>query len=283
MIARNVGVGVQPKMATGSNRWILAVLLALSGGIATRLTCWGCVDQTRANRKCELSGDVPLRIDVSNQAQWRHLVSDAQLAEELAVQYADAKFYRWAFPVRNSASGPTQTSDTHADNVHAQEVCLAQLSQSIQTLHAVTGEQVAAARQSRSATFDGLVLASFTPLFILAALSVRDGLSHLLFADAGWVRTASRVWTAVSVSGLGLLAFRLWWTVFEGIRVGNPTGHMGLRMSSLHYWTPLWVVLLFTAAVTIFGGIVLIRTGTGSEAPVHPTGTAPPGAFGGIR
>src|SRR5260221_9387988 len=70
--------------------WGTALVLALSGVVLTRITCPGCVDRGRANSRCDWTGDTAFRVNAADHAQWRHLVTHVQLAEELAVRYADA-------------------------------------------------------------------------------------------------------------------------------------------------------------------------------------------------
>ena len=232
--------------------WMPAVLLVVTGVAGLRLTCPGCVDQSRANTNCELTADRPFTIDVNNRAQWRHLVSDAQLAEELAVQYGDANFYRWAFPTRTAASGPVQTSDTHADNVRAQVACLARLDAVIANAHAVTAAQIAVARGTRSRVRDGMVLLLFVPLYAAACASVCRRFRNLIHAEGLWPRLITRAVASVSIAFLGLNLFFLWTRIFEGGRVRNPQGHFGVRAASLNQWSYPYVAVLLIGGVAAF-------------------------------
>src|SRR5258706_9480862 len=63
--------------------WFL-LLVAVPGGI----------DRSRVNANCEWTGDSSFPIDQQNTAHQQHLVADAQLAEELAIRYADAEHKR---------------------------------------------------------------------------------------------------------------------------------------------------------------------------------------------
>jgi hypothetical protein len=238
--------------------WLLPVMLTATGVAATYATCPGCVDHSRANSSCDWTRDSSFTLDPTDRGQWRHLVSDTQLAEEIAVQYGDAQFYRWAFPVRQSPSGPTQTQDTHADNIRAQVSCLARLDALITNVHGVSAAQVDAARAARIPEFDALVLTSFLPLFIVAVVAACAWLRNMLLADGPFVRAASRVVAATVVSALGVLAFRLWWTLMEGLRIGNPTGHMGMRTASVHYWTLPYALSLFGAGVLLFWVLAVV-------------------------
>jgi phage shock protein PspC (stress-responsive transcriptional regulator) len=232
--------------------WLPAILLVVTSVAVLRLTCPGCVDQARANTDCELIADRPSKIDVSISAQWRHLVSDAQLAEELAVQYADAKFYRWAYPIRTATSGPVQTSETHADNVRAQVDCLARLNTVIEDLHGVTSLQRTLANQQRSVLFDSLVVLSFLPMYVLGVRTVCERLGGLLRADAPVVRVSAVAISSIISSGVGLVAFRVWWAMMEGMRVANPDGHFGFRAAAHNYWSSIFVASWLAVGVLLF-------------------------------
>src|SRR5919199_2911249 len=56
-------------------------------------TC-GCIDRTRTNSTCEWTRDSAFPLDLANPDDQRHLVADGQLAEELAVRYADSEHKR---------------------------------------------------------------------------------------------------------------------------------------------------------------------------------------------
>ena len=226
--------------------------LAAMGVAIIRLVCPGCVDRSRANSGCEWTADTQFTVDVTNRAHWRHLVGDAQLAEELAVRYADVHFYRWAFPVRTAASGPMQTSDTHADNVRAQGTCLARLDLAIQGAHAVSPGQIATARAARSRFFDTMVLLVFSPLYLAAASTVCTRFHNLLFAHARSIRLIALALSSVSIGALGVICFALWQGIMEGIRVGNPGGHFGFRAAAHNYWSYQYVGALFAGGNVMF-------------------------------
>jgi hypothetical protein len=66
-------------------------LVAMSGGVvATYVSCPGCIERDRVNANCEWKSDTSFPIDPQNPAHQQHLVKDAQLAEDLAIRYADA-------------------------------------------------------------------------------------------------------------------------------------------------------------------------------------------------
>jgi hypothetical protein len=74
--------------------WLL--LVAMSGGVgATYVICPSCLERDRVNANCEWKSDTNFRIDPHNLAHQQHLVKDAQLAEDLAIRYADAEHKRF--------------------------------------------------------------------------------------------------------------------------------------------------------------------------------------------
>src|SRR6266550_7948673 len=162
--------------------WGTALVLALSGVVLTRISCPGCVDRGRANSRCEWTGDTAFRVNAADRAQWRHLVTDAQLAEELGVRYGDAEH-----PHRFGA----EAFAAHEANVRAQTTCYARIAGVIAQSHAVTEEQVNLARRTRSPTFDLLVLISYIPLFLATAAAVCRRFVTMLQADAWVVRAVS--------------------------------------------------------------------------------------------
>jgi hypothetical protein len=54
----------------------------------------GCIDRHRVSVNCEWTGDASFSIDPQDPAHQQHLVADAQLAEELAIRYADREHER---------------------------------------------------------------------------------------------------------------------------------------------------------------------------------------------
>jgi hypothetical protein len=73
----------------------LLVFAAMSGcPLSTHVICPACIDHERDNSRCEWIGDTPFLLEPGNPAHQRHLVHDAQLAEGLAVRFADAEHKR---------------------------------------------------------------------------------------------------------------------------------------------------------------------------------------------
>src|SRR5262249_7433558 len=109
------------------------LLVVMCGGItATYITCPGCIDRTRVNSACEWSGDTRFEIDPRTPAHQRHLVSDAQLAEELAIRHADSEFNRlYGYEAHGGL----------IDGGRGRNECMARPVRRIETAHSVTAEQ----------------------------------------------------------------------------------------------------------------------------------------------
>lgn len=245
--------------------WLLIVAWAAAGVGGTYLACPGCVDRSRANSRCEWTGDSVFQIDSRDTTHRRHLRSDAQLAEEIAVRYGDAEH-----PHRYGA----EAFSAHEKNVQAQIACRARLDVVIEDTHGVTAQQVAIARGARNWVFDLLVVLSFLPLYGFALSRVCGRLRNVLRADALAVRVLAMALGSVISSSLGLLAFRLWWTLIEGMRVGNPQGHFGIRAAALNYWSHLYVGALLGAGMLLFL-IVAMASRKDNEGMLSSTESTP--------
>jgi hypothetical protein len=126
--------------------WVfLLVVDALCIG-TTYAICPGCLDRHRFNRTCDWAGDAVFSIDVQSAPPWRHLVHDAQLAEELATRFADAEYDR--LYGRNCCGGLLEGGQVR-------ERCMAQLVRAIEDHHGVTASQIIRARAERNDLFCG--------------------------------------------------------------------------------------------------------------------------------
>ena len=231
--------------------WLAALTstIALVAGIY--LTCPGCIDGSRANSRCQWTGDPRLELDVHDRAHWRHLVADAQLAEEVAVRSGDAEYPRryWA-----------GAGDLHARNAQAQVACLARLNAHIEDLHGVTSRDRAAANQQRNLLFDSLVIVSFMPFYLYGSRRIGERFRAVLRAESASIRLPAIAVASVVSSGVGLVAFRLWWTLMEGMRVGNPDGHFGFRAAAEHYWSSTYVAAWLTAGAIRFWFVAFLSS-----------------------
>jgi hypothetical protein len=123
--------------------WLLGLVAIVGGVWATYVTCPGCVDRTRINSACEWTGDTAFPIDPRNAAHQKHLVSDAHIAEELAIRHADVEFGR-RFGVEHPGG--------LIDGGRFRGECLSRMLHAIERNHGVTSEQVHLASLIRTAS-----------------------------------------------------------------------------------------------------------------------------------
>lgn len=220
----------------------------MSGGVgATCVGCPGCIDRNRVNKTCEWTGDTAFPINPQNAAHQKHLVADAQLAEELAIRHADAEFGR-RFGVEHHGG--------LIDNGRFRRECLSRMFHAIENNHDVTSEQVRVARGQRNRTFDLAAGLLFFPLYSLGATVACRWLSRRFSSDERYVGLVATGLASVVVSFLGLQFLRLWLAVWEVVRVGN--GHMtGIRAATYNRWSQHHVDAQFIGGILLFWLIAL--------------------------
>lgn len=187
------------------------------------VTCPGCIDPSRVNSGCEWTGDTAFPIDPQNAAHQKHLVSDAHIAEELAIRHADVE------------SGRRFGVEYHGgvlDGGRLRRECLSRMLHAIENNHDATYEQVHLARGQRNWTFDVAVSLLFLPFYLLGAIAASRWLSRRFSTDERFVRLVATGMASVAVSFLGLQCLRLWGGVWEVVRVGN--GHMSSIRAATH-------------------------------------------------
>lgn len=225
--------------------WLLLVVVMAVGVGVTRAICPGCVDRHRGNRTCEWTADTAFQIDVRNPAHREHLVADAQLAEELAIRYADTEYAR--------RFGGAPAHGGLLDGGRVRKDCMNRLVAAIEQSHAVTAEQVEIARAGRNQTFDWVVLLLFLPMYVVFARPACGLVENAFPAGTSIGRPLAFGLVSAVVSALGLLSFQLWSAVMEGMRVGNPDGHMSsYRLARQPYWTDRNVAALFVGGMILF-------------------------------
>jgi hypothetical protein len=245
--------------------WLLG-LVAMGTGIgALYVTCPGCIDRGRITSACEWSGDPAFAIDSRNAAHQKHLVGDAQVAEERAIRNADAEFGR-RFGVEHHGG--------LIDGGRLRDECLSRMLHAIENNHGVTSEQVRLARGQRNWIFDLAVSLLFLPLYVLGAIAGSRWLSRRFSTDGGFVRLVATAMVSFAVSFLGLQCLRLWGAVWEVIRVGN--GHMtSIRAASHNTWMH-HVDGQLIGGMLLFWLVALCWSGAGSVEHVgedrHPHG-----------
>jgi hypothetical protein len=226
--------------------WLFLFAITAGGAVVTYTRCPGCIDRNRVNRTCEWTGDTAFPIDTRDAAHQKHLVADAQLAEELAIRHADAEFGR-RFGVEHHGG--------LLDSGRFRNECLSRMFSAIENNHAVTSEQIRGARGQRDHTFDLAASLLFLPLYSLAATISGHWLCRR-YADERNVRLVATGIVSIAVSLLGLQALRLWLAIWEVVRVGN--GHMtGMRAASYTRWSQQYVGADFVAGIFLFWLIAL--------------------------
>jgi hypothetical protein len=217
----------------------LLLLLAVAAGGAWARYCPGCIERRRVNASCDWTGDSPYPPDGQAAAQRRHLIADAQLAEELAVRYADAEFNRhYGYDGHGGLEGS------------ARATCMTRLVATIARSHRVGPAQVDAQRGRRNAFFDLVAAASFVPMFVLMATLAGGALDHRFSTERATIRTVAVGLTSAALSFLGLQVGQLWLSVWETIRVRN--GHISVfRSASRTVWTHQYGWVLFACGVAV--------------------------------
>lgn len=204
---------------------ILSVLLlsATVAGLATAARCPSCLDSHRVNKTCTWSGDSTFPIDPQNEGQQTHLVADVQLAEDLAIRYADAEFLRlYGYEAHGGL----------IDHHRVLNECMASLVAKIESNHAVTSAQVALARSQRDLLFDTVAAVSFLPIYLFGAAVASRRLDRRFSADQPIVRWCAVGLASAAASALGFQLIQLWLAVWEAVRVRN--GHMSMFRAATH-------------------------------------------------
>ena len=232
--------------------WLLLLVVMFGSAVATYVGCPGCIDRTRVNATCEWTSDTSFPIDPQNTTHQKHLVADAQLAEELAIRYADASFNR----------GPRRDRRVSVEHQaigkgRIRSECLSRLLQTIENNHAVTSEEVDVARGQRNRAFDLAAGLLFLPLYSLGAAVACRRLYRRFSSDERHVGLVAMGLGSAVISFLGLQCLRLWGAVWEVIRIGN--GHMtSIRAASNSRWNQQYVGADFIGGILLFWLIALI-------------------------
>jgi hypothetical protein len=234
----------------------LLLLVVTCGCIwATYEKCPGCIDRGRVNKTCEWIGDSTFPLVPANEAHQTHLIADAQLAEELAVRYADSAFNRlYGYEAHGGL----------IDGGRVRNECMVRLVHTIEKNHAVTAEQVQSARGRRNQTFDSAVAVLFIALYSFAATIACHSLHRRFGAHSRSVRFVATGLASIAASFLGLQVGQLWLSLWEVVRVGN--GHMSsFRAATHNHWTHQHIGALFGAAVLLFYVIATFACHAASE------------------
>ena len=128
---------------------LLVLLLVGGGALVNYLRCDGCIDRDRVNKTCTWEGDARFTFDPQSAAHQRHLVTDAQLAEELGIRFADAEFAR--------RSGGIEHHGGLLDDGQVRQQCLSRMFEAVADCHGASPDFIQRARGVRSRDVDGAV------------------------------------------------------------------------------------------------------------------------------
>ncbi len=184
-----------------------------------------CLPRQRFNKNCEWTLDSGYALDLHNPDDQRHLVQDAQLAEELAIRYAD---------FQHKERAGYEGHGGYLQNGEVTRACMEKMFAEIEHAHGVTPQQIDDARKARNWRFDLGVLASFAIFYALAS-----GLAYWMlarrvghFGPRIWLATV--VLTSVLSSLAGIQLLEVWSMIAETIRVGND--HLSASRAATSPW-----------------------------------------------
>jgi len=233
--------------------WLVACLLWTIGVTALYVRCPGCLDRTRDNRRCEWTGDTPAALDLQRSTDWRHLVLDSQLAEELAVRFADAENLR------------LHGLEGHGGLLEKGAVvrgCMSRMFVAIANNHVVAADQIQTARAERNSVYDVSVMLLFVPVYVVGALLVHRSLRRRFSPDPRAVRWMAKALASVALGFIGVQLAILWRMPWEAVRVGY--GHIGgYRLATYH--SPWEHAAMMVAAIVLFWLVDLVHAGQTSN------------------
>ena len=192
----------------------------------------GCVRRDGRNSDCTWPAETS-----SHSASPRHLSADAELAEDLAIRYADAHF-----GIRSP--NPSEQYPAERDR------CMQRLFAEIAKEHGVPVEQVSA---SLGRNREYINAAEVLPIALLCSLAASWGASVIWRryppAEAGWAPGITMALFVSLAFAMGSTMFGEQWNWFvEAHRIGN--NHMSYRADHL-FWAQHRFALLI-AALLIF-------------------------------
>lgn len=203
-----------------------------------------CLPRYRFNKQCQWTGDLPRPLDLQDARDRRHLVEDAQLAEELGMRYSDFK-HKELTGYEGHGGYLQQGAVTRG--------CMEKMFNEIERAHGVTREQIFAARMQRDWRFDAAVIGSFAGLYLLGTIAACRLLARR-FSHRGarvWIAAVVLISIAATLTGVQLL--ELWALAAESFRVGND--HLGATRAAKSPWFDPWhrhLLMLFVSGVLVF-------------------------------
>jgi hypothetical protein len=200
----------------------------------------GCLRREGLNAECVWPPDPQRALDLGSAFDRRHLVDDGQIAEELAIRYADAEHAR-----RFLYSGHGGLIENGA----LRDRCMATLVSAIRQAHDVTDAEILDARSTRNLAFDLAVELSFALLYFCGAAVVCGLIRKRFSADGGVAAAVAILLASVAAAFIGVQAGAMWSAVWEIVRVGN--GHMSGYRAAHNPWADR-LSMVFLGAVALF-------------------------------
>jgi len=191
--------------------------------VAMAICLTACLDRTRVNTLCQWNPETARPLDLNDWPQQRHLYEDVAIAEELAIQYADAvHMERFGF----------QGHGGLIEGGRLRDRCMASLVSAIAETHGITVERVeqARARGYREIRWDIGVLVAFLCFYLAAAWAIVGAISRRFPIDEGWPALIAPLVAAVPIGTAAFQLLSLWGAGLEAIRLGN--GHISSYRSS---------------------------------------------------
>ena len=211
--------------------------------VISSMSLTGCVRRVGRNSNCEWPvepGAKALHLDDSKDA--RHLSSDLEFAEDLAVRYVDAHF--------GPRSGNYESRQVASQAMNS---CMVKLGQSISESHNVPANALKDFFGRRNYVADFAINLPFFLLYWLISAVLAKKLLRSYPPHEGMVLVlAILALTSLAFGVAGMLLGQLWSIVAENLRVG--TGHLSYRVGRLpserhRMIFCLFCVLLFWSAV----------------------------------
>jgi hypothetical protein len=186
------------------------------------LVCFcGRACAAQRNSGCRWPAQTPRQLDLRNSAARTRLRQDAQLAEDLAIRYADAH------------NGPHSGHfESWAAYNNARDSCMSSLFGTVATDEGVTEDQVRTAVVQRPVVFDLAVMLSFAVFYFLVASAIAQRVWGRFPLQEGWVAAViAVVIVSVFISAAGVLAGAIWAGIAESVRLGS--GHLSYRLDRI--------------------------------------------------
>jgi hypothetical protein len=204
----------------------------------------GRAHSDQRNSDCRWPLERPRQLDLKNAAARTHLRQDAQLAEDLAIRYADAH------------NGPHSGHfESWAGYNNARNLCMSWLFTTVATDDGVTEKEVSEAITQRPVSFDLAVMLSFAVFYFLGANAMAQRVWRRFPLQEGWrAGIIATVAVSIVVSAAGVFTGAIWAGIAESIRLGS--GHLSYRLDRIpwrHHQVAFFVVgfILFWIAAAM--------------------------------